>query len=166
MNKVPVIWLLLYYDLLLFSFVKWTLSKPSSNISLTARKWLIIIILFFFLQGKIEFIRQSVDMSKRIFLSLSIVQQHWWRTNMYSFQGLPNEVSWKIMGIPGDGGSLTSAPRNGYSKGIGGLKQRSPPCGEWIFSVPATHDGAAYIKPSHKLSPVGRRRWEMDIVGY
>ena len=42
--------------------------------------------------------------------------------------------------------------------GVGGLKQRSPPWWEWIFSGPARHRGAAYIKPSHKLSPVGRRR--------
>ena len=77
---------------------------------------------------------------------------------MYSFQGLPNDVSWKIMGIPGDGGSPTSTPRNGYSRGRGGLKQRTPPWGEWIFSGPATHHGAAYIKLSHKLSPIGRRR--------
>ena len=73
---------------------------------------------------------------------------------MFSFQGLPNKVSWKIMGIPGDGGSPTST----IPGGVGGLKQRSPPWWEWIFSGPARHRGAAYIKPSHKLSPVGRRR--------
>ena len=44
--------------------------------------------------------------------------------------------------------------------------QRSPPWGKWIFSGPATHPGAAYIKPSHNLSPVGRRRYEMDTVSY
>ena len=55
---------------------------------------------------------------------------------MYSFQGLPNEVSWKIMGIPGDRGSLTSTPLNGYSKGLGDQKQRSPPWGNGYFLDP------------------------------
>ena len=167
MNNVPVIWLLLYYDLLLLLFVKWTLSKPSSNISLTERKWLIIIIFFFFTRENWVYSRQSVDINKRIFLSLSIMQQHWWRTNMYSFHGLPNEVSWKTMGIPGDRGSLTSTPRNGYSKGLGGLKQRSPPWRNGYFLDPLHITELPITSPwSHKLSPVDRRRWEMDTVGY
>ena len=38
--------------------------------------------------------------------------------------------------------------------------------GEWIFSGPATHHGAAYIKPSRKLSPVGCRveKWTLLVI--
>ena len=44
-------------------------------------------------------------------------------------------------------GVRQALPGTDIPGGLGGLKQTNPPWGEWIFSGPATHHGAADYKP-------------------
>ena len=83
-----------------------------------------------------------VNRNKKDFFSLyrgnnylshkSIMQMHFFRK--HSFQGVPNRVGKlrKFHGVGGEGG-MTSTLKNGNSRGMGGLKQKCPPRGVWIF---------------------------------